>query len=58
MHREKLSKSFLKRFEVKKNPNVETEILKQITKQFKTLGSLDPENRKEFASNFWEYKFN
>ena len=35
MHREKLSKSFLKRFEVKKNPNIETEILKQITKQFK-----------------------
>ena len=28
----------------------------QITKQFKTLGSLDPEKRKEFASNLNKIK--
>ena len=30
----------------------------QITKQFKTLGSIDPENRKEFASNLNKIKEN
>ena len=39
--------------------NIKTEFFGkngQITKQFKTLGSLDPENRKEFASNLNKIK--
>ena len=39
--------------------NIKTEFLGkngQITQQFKTLGSLDPEKRKEFASNLNKIK--
>ena len=39
--------------------NIKTEFFGkngQITKQFKTLGSLDPEKRKEFASNLNKIK--
>ena len=39
--------------------NIKTEFFGkngQITKQFKTLGSLDPDKRKEFASNLNKIK--